>query len=320
MDKLVPLLLLFLGVGGLYLGIAGLVRLSRKKIDVWVLGLGVRTRLGALKVLVVALALFFLAYSSYRSGSLMRMLQSSVSLDQEINLNLSLQLKRAEEALTSYRGQIVAMSQEMQECQSAAARLGTGLANKNDIAGELKSILAIRKKEISGFESSLGKLRDDVNKLQQERDQMSQSYRQTLDKVDQLQSQVSTLQTTNTGLETRLSQVSGQNEVELKRLQEEIGRLKGLTRDAERRSNLLRQGLSLKEANDWQLEQEIQRLANLLARQPDVNNPSQSEISRALQRINQILREGAALTKQARSADNHSGQQSQNRPSESGKK
>ena len=48
----------------------------------------------------------------------------------------------------------------------------------------------------------------------------------------------------------------------------------------------------LREANDWALEQEIQRLANLLSDQPEVNTPRQTDIARSLQKINQVLREG----------------------------
>jgi hypothetical protein len=59
----------------------------------------------------------------------------------------------------------------------------------------------------------------------------------------------------------------------------------------------------LREANDWALEQEIQRLANLLSDQPELNSPRQTDISRSLQKINQVLREGTNLTKQAKVAD-----------------
>jgi chromosome segregation ATPase len=316
MDKIVPLLLLALGTGALYLGTAGLVRLGRDRSECWLFGLGVRSRVGAIKVLVVAAALFFLSYSSYKSGSLTRMLQSSVTADQEIYLNLTHKLNKAEETLTSYRNQIGALNQERIDCQNMVSRLGAGLANKNDIAGELKSILAIRKKEITGFESSLGKMRGDLNQLQQEYDQLSQLYRQSQDRSEKLESQLRSLQSERSTLEAKFAQVSSQNEVELRRMREENGKLRGLNRDVERRSNLLRQGLSLREANDWQLEQAVQRLANLLARQPDVNTPTQSEISRAIQQIHQTLREGAALTKNAKTAEAASLQQSQGKASD----
>ena len=40
MDKLVPVLLLVLGLGAVSLGIRGLVRLGRENTEVWVFGLG----------------------------------------------------------------------------------------------------------------------------------------------------------------------------------------------------------------------------------------------------------------------------------------
>jgi chromosome segregation ATPase len=316
MDKIIPLLLLTLGTGALYLATAGLVRLGKDRTECWLFGLGVRSRIGAIKVLVVAAALFFLSYSSYNRGSLTQMLQSSATSDQETYLNLTQQLNKAGETISSYRSQISALNQERIDCQNMVSRLGTGLANKNDIAGELRSILNIRKKEIAGFENSLGKMRADLNQLQQEYNQLSQMYRQSQDRSEKLESQLSSLQSEKSSLDTKLSQVSSQNEVELRRLREENGKLRGLNRDAERRGNLLRQGLSLREANDWQLEQEVQRLANLLARQPDVNTPTESEISRAIQQIHQILREGAALTKRARAADSAPLQQSQGKASD----
>ncbi len=320
MDKLVPSLLLVLGLGALYLGIGSLVGLGRKSTEFWVFGLGVRTRFGALKVLVVAAAMLFLSYSSYKKGSLTKMLQSPVAVDQEIYLNLTQQLNKAEETIASYRKEIAVLTQEKTDCQNAAFRLETGVANKNDLAGELKSILAIRKKEMAGFESSLGKMRDEQNRLQQQYDQLSQLYRQTQDKTEQLQSQLSSLQSDKSTLETSLSQLSTQKEAELKRLRDENGKLKGLNRDTERRNNLLQQGLSLLETNEWQLEQDIQRLANFLASQPDVNTPSQSEVSRAIQRIQQTLREGTAITRQTKAVEPSSPHQNQGKPSDQQKK
>lgn len=320
MDKLVPLLLLSLALGALYLGIRGLVRLGRESTEVWVFGLGVRTRLGALKVLVVAAAMLFLSYSSYRQGSLRQILRSPMAVDQEIYLNLTQQLNRAEESIASYRKEIAVLTQEKTNCQETVLRLETGVANKNDLAAELKSILAIRKKEMVGFESSLGKMRDEQSRLQQQYDQLSQLYRQTQDKTEQLQSQLNSLQSDKSSLEERLSQLSSQKEAESKRLRDENGKLKGLTRDTERRINLLQQGLSLRETNDWQLEQEIQRLANLLASQPDVNTPSQGEVSRAIQRIQQTLREGTAINRQTKTVESSPPHQNPGKPSDQQKK
>lgn len=319
MDKVVPLLLLFLGLGGLYLGIGGLARLRRERPEFWVFGLGVRTRLGAVKVLVAAAVLLLLAYSTSKKGALTRILQSSVATDQEIYLNLTQRLNKAEESVAACQNQITALNKENADCQNAVSRLGSGLASKNEVAGELKSIMSIRKKEISGFESSLGKMKDDLGKLQQQYDQLAQLHRQTQDKTDQLQAQVGSLQLERANLEGKLSQVSSQTEADLKRLREENGKLKGLNRDSERRNNLLWQGLTLREANDWKLEQDLQRLANLLASQPEVNMPAQSEISRAVLRVQQTLREGTAITRQTKTVESSS-QQHQDKTSDPAKK
>lgn len=303
MERLVPFLLLVLGLGALYLGLAGLIRLKPDRPEFWLFGLGVRTRLGALKVLLVATALLFLSYTAYRKGSLTRMLQTPVSLDSQLYLRLTEQLQKSEDSLEKNRGDMALLKQEKEDCQNVVSRLGAGLANKNDVTGELRAALGIRRKEIAGFESTLSRMRDEMASLQKEHDQVSLSYRETQDKVAQLDSQVKSLQTANATLDGRLSQTTSQNEAELKRLREENGMLKGLNRDAERRNSLLRQGLVLRESNDWQLEQEIQQLANLLVSQPEVNAPRQGDISRAIQKITQVLREGSAVTKQAKAAD-----------------
>jgi chromosome segregation ATPase len=264
--------------------------------------------------------MLFLSFSFYKKGSLTKMLQSPVVVDQEIYLNLTQQLNKAEETIASYRKEIAILTQEKTDCQNAAFRLESGAANKNDLAGELKSILAIRKKEMAGFESSLGKMRDEQNRLQQQYDQLSNLYRQTQDKTEQLQSQLGSLQSDKSTLEESLSQLSTQKEAELKRLREENGKIKSLIRDTERHNNLLQQGLSLLETNEWQLEQDVQRLANLLASQPDVNTPSQSEASRAIQRIQQTLREGTAITRQTKAVEPSSPHQIQGKPSDQQKK
>jgi hypothetical protein len=106
--------------------------------------------------------------------------------------------------------------------------------------------------------------------LQREHEQVLQAYNQTKVKVQQLDSQVDTLQNEKGSLVAKLEQNSNQNAAELKALREENGRLKALYRDEEHRASLLRQGLVLREANDWALEQEIQRLANLLSDQPEL--------------------------------------------------
>jgi chromosome segregation ATPase len=303
MERLVPFLLLVLGLGALYLGLAGLIRLRPDRPEFWLFGLGVRSRVGAVKVLLVATALLFLSYTAYRKGSLTQMLQTPVSLDPQLYSRLTEKLQKSEETLEQYRADMAHLTREKEDCQSAVSRLGTGLANRNDVTGELRAALGIRKREIASFESTISRMRDEMARLQKEHEQVLLSYRETQDKVAQLGSQVRSLQTANAALDERLSQTNSQDEAELKRLREENGKLKGLNRDAERSNSLLRQGLVLRESNDWQLEQEIQQLANLLVSQPEVNAPRQGDISRAIQKITQVLREGSAVTKQARAAD-----------------
>ena len=106
----------------------------------------------------------------------------------------------------------------------------------------------------------------------------------------------------------------------LKSLRDENAKVKSLIRDTERRNNLLQQGLSLLESNEWQLEQDVQRLANLLASRPDVNTSSQSEVPRAIQRIQQTLREGTAITRQTKAIQPFSPHQVQGKPSDQQKK
>jgi chromosome segregation ATPase len=303
MEKLVPLLLLALGLGAAHLGVGGLIKLRPSRPEFWLFGLGVRTRLGAVKVLVVAIALLFLAYSFHRRGLMTQILNPEDSVLREQNDALTRQLNEAEESIKKYKGRIESLNQEKEDCQKIVSRQGLGLANKDDVAGELRVALETRQKEIADLQGTLGKVKEEMSLLQNEHEQMSQAYNQTKEKVEQLDSQVDTLQKEKGSLTAQLEQNLNQNATELKGLREENGRLKALYRDEEHRASLLRQGLVLREANDWALEQEIQRLANLLSDQPEVNSPRQTDISRSIQKINQVLREGTNLTKQAKVAD-----------------
>jgi chromosome segregation ATPase len=303
MEKLVPLLLLALGLGAAHLGIGGLIKLRPSRPEFWLFGLGVRTRLGAVKVLVVAIALLFLAYSFHRRGSITQIFNPEEAVLREQNNVLIRDLKEAEESIENYKGQVKSLSQEKEECQKIVSRQGLGLANKDDAVGELRAALGTRQREIADLQGALAKVKEEMSLLQKEHEQMSQAYNQTKEKLQQLNSQVDTLQNEKGTLAAKLEQNSNQNAADLKGLREENGRLKALYRDEEHRASLLRQGLVLREANDWALEQEIQRLANLLSDQPELNSPRQTDISRALQKINQVLREGTTLTKQAKAAD-----------------
>jgi len=303
MDKVVPLLLLVLGLGAAHLGIGGLVKLRPGRPEFWLFGLGVRTKFGAVKVLFVAIALLFLAYSFHRKGSITQILETAPTELQQQYDQLASRMKQAEKSIETYKHQLEALNQETEDCQKIVSRQGLGLADKNDVMGELRSSLGRRQKEIADLQGSLTRLKEQMGLLQKEHEQMTQSYKETQEKVQQLESQNDVLQNEKVSLKAKLEQTSGQNEAELKRLREEAGRLKSLYRDEERRASLLRQGLVLREANDWALEQEIQRLANLIAAQSDLSSPRQTDISRSLHKINQVLREGTALTKQAKAAD-----------------
>ena len=202
MERLVPFLLLVLGLGALHLGLSGLFKLKADRAEFWLFGLGVRSRVGAVKVLVVALALLFLSYTSYRKGSLVQMLQPPASIDPQLHLQLARQLQESEKDLEKYRGEVALLTREKEDCQNSVSRLGAGLANKNDVTGELRAALGIRKREMAGFESTLTRLREEMARLQKEHDQVLQSYRETQEHVTQLDSQVRSLQTTNESLET----------------------------------------------------------------------------------------------------------------------
>jgi chromosome segregation ATPase len=303
MEKLVPLLLLALGLGAAHLGVGGLIKLRPSKPEFWLFGLGVRTRLGAVKVLIVAIALLFLAYSFHRRGLMTQILNPEEAVLREQNNALTRQLEEAEESIKNYKGRMESLNQEKEECQRIVSRQGLGLSNKDDVVGELRATLETRQKEFADLQGALDKVKEEMSLLQKEHEQMSQAYDQSKEKVQQLDSQVDTLQKEKGDLAARLDQNSNQNATELKGLREENGKLKALYRDEEHRASLLRQGLVLREANDWALEQEIQRLANLLSDQPELNSPRQTDISRSLQKINQVLREGTNLTKQAKVAD-----------------
>jgi len=306
MDKLVPILLLVLGLGAAHLGVGGLIKLTPERSEFWLFGLGVRTRFGAVKVLVVALALIFLAYSFHKRGSLTQILAPASGPLQEQYDNLVIKLEEVEKSIATYKSQIEALNREREDCQSIVSRQGLGMANKNDTVGELRASLETRQKEFAELQGSFRQVKEQLGLLQREYEQTTESYNQTKEKVQQLESQIDVLQNEKVSLKLKGDQLSSENDAEQKRLREEASRFKSLYRDQEHRASLLRQGLVLREANDWALEQEIQRLANLIADQPDVSSPRQTDISRALHKINQVLREGTTLTKQAKAADSKS--------------
>jgi len=303
MERLAPYLLLLMGMGAAYLAIGGLVRLGPERSEFWLFGLGVRSRAGAGKVLVVAVLLVLLAYSALRRGSIQRVLDPTQPASDEQFESQNQQLLRANQQIEEFKNQVAAANREKEACQQIVSRQGLGLASTGDVAAELRATLSLRQREISTLLSSLAKANDELTAMRNDNGQLVQSSSSAKEQVEQLESQLDVLKNEKTSLALKLETASKTNESENSRLKEENSKLKAQYREQDRRARLLRQGLVLREANDWALEQEIQRLANLLSDQPEVNTPRQTDIARSLQKINQVLREGQGLTKQAKVAD-----------------
>lgn len=303
MDRLLPLVLLIFALGGFYLGLAGLIRLRSDRPEIWFFGLGVRSRLGACKVLVVAASLLLLAIALNKKITLARLLAPETESLQTANETLKKQLSAAQGELMDVRKQVQIVVDEKNTLDGLISRQGNGLAQKSDIVGEMKTILLRRQRELSESQLALDKIRLDFNRLQSEQQQLNQSYTQAQEQQRQLESKFDVLNNEKTSLAIKLEQATGQREADLQKTQTEVNRLKGMLKDLERRTNLLRQGLSMREASDWTLEQEIQRLSGLISRQLDLNAPEQSEIARSLQRVTQALSEGTSLTRQAKIAE-----------------
>ena len=215
----------------------------------------------------------------------------------------SQQLMRANQQIEEYKNQMAALNREKEACQQIVSRQGLGLASTGDVAAELRASLSLRQREIGTLQSSLGKANDELTALRSDNERLMQSSNSAKEKMEQLESQLDVMKNEKTSLTLKLEGASRANESENLRLKEENSKLRAQYREQDRRARLLRQGLVLREANDWVLEQEIQRLANLVSDQPEVNSPRQTDIARSLQKINQVLREGQGLTKQAKVAD-----------------
>ena len=303
MERLAPYLLLLVGMGVAYLGIGGLARLRPERPEFWLFGLGVRSRAGAGKVLVVAALLLLLGYSALRRGSIQRVLDPSQPTSDEQFEAQRQQLIQANQQIEEHKNQMTALIREKEACQQIVSRQGLGLASTGDVAAELRASLSLRQREIGALQLSLAKANDELTALRNDHERLVQSSSLAKEQVEQLESQVDVLKNEKTSLTLKLEGASRANESENMRLKEENSKLKAQYKEQDRRARLLRQGLVLREANDWALEQEIQRLANLLSDQPEVNTPRQTDIARSLQKINQVLREGQGLTKQAKVAD-----------------
>jgi chromosome segregation ATPase len=314
MERLAPYLLLLVGMGAAYLAVGGLVRLRPERPEFWLFGMGVRSRAGAGKVLVVALLLLLLGYSALRRGSIQQVLDFSQPISDEQLESQRLQLIQVNQQLEETKNQMAALSREKEACQQIVSRQGLGLASTGDAAAELRASLNLRQREIGTLQSSLAKANDELASIRNDYDRLVQSSNSAKEQMEKLESQMDVLKNEKTSLASKLETASKASESENSRLKEENSKLKAQYRDQDRRARLLRQGLVLREANDWALEQEIQRLANLLSDQPEVNTPRQTDIARSLQKINQVLREGQGLTKQAKVADSQPPGSDQDKP------
>jgi len=319
MEKFAAYLLLLVGLGAAYLAIGGLVRLRPERPEFWLFGLGVRSRVGASKVLVVAALLLLLGYSALRRGSIQRVLDPSQPASEQQLESQKQQLIRANEQIEEFKNQMTILDREKEACQEIVSRQGLGMARTGDAVAELRASLSLRQREIDTLQASLAKASDEATALRSENERLSQLSGSAREKLEQLQSQSDVLKNEKTSLALKLEAASKASESENSRLKEENNKLKAQYREQDRRARLLRQGLVLREANDWALEQEIQRLANLLSDQPEVNTPRQTDIARSLQKISQILREGQGLTKQAKVADTQPSSPDQDKTAAPGK-
>ena len=300
MEIVVPIVLLLLGLGAAYLALVGLIRLGKEKPEFWLFGLGVRSRFGALKVLVVALALLFLAYSFWQQGSLIRGLQPELAGAQEEAKARLARLEVATRSLLDLQDQAHRLNEQKQEYQRLAGRRQTELAAQ---AKALQAALRGQQQASAGFKESLTDLDRLLETLQEQKEAAVQDTYQVKRELRSAESRLALSRQAQEELRTALSRLTAEKQDELKDLREETEKLKSSFRQEKRRTDLLRQGLVSRETNDWSLEQEIEKLANLISDEPDASFSRQTEIARTLQRIHELLRQGTALAQQAKAAE-----------------
>ena len=300
MEIVVPIVLLLLGLGAAYLALVGLIRLGKEKPEFWLFGLGVRSRFGALKVLVVAVALLFLAYSFWQQGSLIRGLQPELAGAQEEAKARLARLEVATRSLLDLQDQAHRLNEQKQEYQRLAGRRQTELAAQ---AKALQAALRRQQQASAGFKESLTDLDRLLETLQEQKEAAVQDTHQVKRELRSAESRLALSRQAQEELRTALSRLTAEKQDELKDLREETEKLKSSFRQQKQRTDLLRQGLVSRETNDWSLEQEIEKLANLISDEPDASFSRQTEIARTLQRIHELLRQGTALAQQAKAAE-----------------
>ena len=300
MEIVVPIILVLLGLGALYLALGGLVRLGREGPEFRLFGLGMHSRFGALTVLSAALALLFVAYSFWQQGSLVRGLQPELEGAREEAKDRLTRLEVATGSLQDLQAQVQRLTEQKRQYQRIAGRRRTELAAQ---AKSLEAALHGQQQAAAGFQESLAELSRLLEALQRQKEAAVQDSLRSKQELRSAESRLALAMQSQEELRGTLSRLTADKENESKSLQEEIRKLKASLSDQRRRTGLLREGLVSREAHDWSLEQEIEKLANLISGEPEASFSRQTDIARTLQRIHELLREGAALAQQAKAAE-----------------
>ena len=300
MEIVAPIVLVLLGLGAAVLALGGLVRLGKERPEYWLFGLGLHSRLGGLTVLAVALALLVLAYSFWQQDSLIRGMQPELEGAQEQAEDRSVRLEAATRSLQDLQAQVEQLTKQKAEYQRIAGRRRTELAAQ---AKSLEAALQGQQQAAAGFRESLAELNRLLEALQRQKEVAVGDSLKLKQELRSAESRLDLARQSQEELRGTLSRLTAEKQNESKSLQEEIRKLKASLSDQQRRTGLLREGLVSREAHDWSLEQEIERLANLISGEPETSFSRQTDIARTLQRIHELLREGAALAQQAKAAD-----------------
>ena len=300
MEIMAPIVLVLLGLGALYLALGGLVRLGRERQEFRLFGMGVHGRLGALTVLAATLALLFVAWSYWRQDSLIRGLQPKLEGAQEEARDRLARLEGATRSLQELQAQVQQLTEQKQEYQRIAGRRRIELAVQ---AKSLEAVLQGRQQAAAGFRESLAELNRLLEALQRQKEAAVQDSLQLKQELRSAESRLDLARQSQEELKGALSRLTAEKQNQSKSLQQEIRKLKASLSDQQRRTGLLREGLVSREAHDWSLEQEIEKLANLVSGEPEASFSRQTDIARTLQRIHELLREGAALAQQAKAAE-----------------
>lgn len=307
MEHLVPIVLLVLGLGAVYLGLGSLIRFGQGKFDYWLFGLRVRSRFGAVKVLLLAVALVGLSYFSHRQGSMVRMLKPELMNVKEDAKTKLTKLVMTSKSIKDLQAQIQLLILKDQECQRITNRQQTNLSNQLDRTEKLKVVLNRQQGAAENIEKRLTSMKGLLEALRREKEDVEKMFQEKQERLQLVESQLGSSQREQEPLKTKITSLTAEKESESKKLIEEIEKLKLRYQGEKERAGFLRYGMRSREVNDWSLEQEIERLSNLITNQPDITFSRQTDIARVLQKIHDILREGIALTQRAKAAEIRSG-------------